>query len=72
MARRVGGSHVAPSTRSGPLAEHVDETVFEWLKRQQNPAKPDTPAVLAMATATAKKKAADLLEQGDGEIPEGT
>jgi len=73
MARRGSGSHVAPSTRNGPLAEFADESVFDWVRRQQNPIKPRTPAVLAIATAPAKKKAPESVAADfEGVIPEGT
>lgn len=72
MGRRGLASYVAPSTRNGPLAEYADESVFDWLRRQQNPPKPNTPAVRAIATAPAKKKDPEAGQGYEVSIPEGT
>lgn len=72
MARRGIAAYVAPSTRNGPLDEYADETWADWLRRQQNPPKPNTPAVRAIATATAKKKDPEALAGVEVSIPEGT
>ena len=73
MARRGSAAYVAPSTRNGPLAEFAEESVFDWLRRQQNPPKPNTPAVRAIATASAKKIAPESVAADfEGVIPEGT
>lgn len=72
MARRGSAASAAPSTRNGPLDEYADETWADWLRRQQNPPKPNTPAVRAIATATAKKKAPESVAADlEGVIPEG-
>lgn len=73
MSRRGMAAHVAPSTRSGPLHEFTAETVFDWIARNNSPKKPNTPPVLAMATAAAKKNApASSGNSSKGQIPEGT
>lgn len=72
MARRGMAAHVAPSTRSGPLGEHTNETVWEWIARNNSPKKPNTPPVLAMASAAAKKKDPDAGQGVEVQIPEGT
>lgn len=72
MARRGLAAHVAPSTRSGPLHEFSEETVFDWIIRNNSPEKPPTPPVLAMAIAAAKKKDPDAGQGVEVQIPEGT
>lgn len=72
MGRRGLAAHAAPSTRNGPLDEYADETWAQWVRRQQHPPKPNTPAVRAIATATAKKKAPESAATDlEGVIPEG-
>ncbi|WP_309690275.1 hypothetical protein [Microbacterium foliorum] len=65
-------AHIAPSTRNGPLHELREETVFDWITRNNSPEKPNTPPVLAMATAAAKKKDPDAGQSVEVQIPEGT
>jgi|GEM_PF-2003846 len=73
MARRGMAAHIAPSTRSGPLHELREETVFDWITRNNSPEKPPTPPVLAIATAAAKEKAPESVAPDyEGDIPEGT
>lgn len=38
MGRRGGGGY-APSFRAAPPAEFENETVFDWIRRQNNPIK---------------------------------
>lgn len=73
MTRGHNAAHIAPSTRSGPLPEHAEETVFDWIARNNRPEKPPTPPVLAMATVAANKKTPESVAPDfEGHIPEGT